>query len=166
MYFTSNHDENSWNKADYGSFPGPVHAPFAVLTHTMVRSIPLIYGGQEEPVLRAIKFFDKDTMSFGKFERASFYKTLLELRKRNAALSPDAFFQRFSAGNKESIYSFIREKDGKKILVIVNLSGKEQRLRILFEKALGEATNVFTKEKETIKEISKIEPWGYRVYEY
>src|SRR5580704_15467445 len=30
MYFTSNHDENSWNRADFGTFPGPVHAPFAV----------------------------------------------------------------------------------------------------------------------------------------
>ena len=35
LYFTSNHDENSWNKADFGNFPGPVHAPFAVFTQTM-----------------------------------------------------------------------------------------------------------------------------------
>src|SRR4029079_8991990 len=31
MYFTSNHDENSWNKADYATMPGASHAPFAVL---------------------------------------------------------------------------------------------------------------------------------------
>ncbi len=52
MYFTSNHDENSWNKSDFGTFPGPVHAPFAVFTQTMDKSVPLIYGGQEEPLLR------------------------------------------------------------------------------------------------------------------
>ena len=40
MYFTSNHDENSWNKADYGTMPGASHAPFAVLTQTMWRSVP------------------------------------------------------------------------------------------------------------------------------
>ena len=50
MYFTSNHDENSWNKADYGTMPGASHAPFAVLTQTLPRSIPEIYSGQEEPV--------------------------------------------------------------------------------------------------------------------
>jgi alpha-amylase len=89
MYFTSNHDENSWNNADFGTFPGPVHEPFAVFTQTMVNSVPLIYSGQEEPVLRALKFFDKDPMTFDKLQRASFYKTLLNLRKRNAALSAE-----------------------------------------------------------------------------
>ena len=77
LYFTSNHDENSWNKADFGIFPGASHAPFAVFTQTMPHSIPLIYSGQEEPVLRAIKFFDKDNMNMGKYDREKFYKTLL-----------------------------------------------------------------------------------------
>ena len=58
MYFTSNHDENSWNKADYGSpFPAGRHAPFAVFTQTMVNGVPLIYSGQEEPVLRPLAVF-------------------------------------------------------------------------------------------------------------
>ncbi len=70
MYFTSNHDENSWNNADYGTFPGPVHAPFAVFTQTMANSVPLIYSGQEEPVLRAVQFFEKDPMTFDKLQRA------------------------------------------------------------------------------------------------
>ncbi|MEQ1624851.1 MAG: alpha-amylase family glycosyl hydrolase, partial [Sediminibacterium sp.] len=37
LYFTSNHDENSWNKADYATMPGESHAPFAVLTQTIKR---------------------------------------------------------------------------------------------------------------------------------
>ena len=57
LYFTSNHDENSWNKADYGIFPGPAYAPFAIFTQTMKNALPLIYSGQEEPVLRKIEFF-------------------------------------------------------------------------------------------------------------
>ena len=43
MYFTSNHDENSWNQSDYGKFPGSVHEPFAVFTQTMADGVPLIY---------------------------------------------------------------------------------------------------------------------------
>src|SRR5258708_4715985 len=75
LYFTSNHDENSWNKADYGTMPGDVHAPFAVLTQTLPRGAPLIYSGQEEPVLRSLSFFEKDTIQFKNLERAAFYKT-------------------------------------------------------------------------------------------
>jgi glycosidase len=90
MYFTSNHDENSWNKADFGIFPGPVHAPFAVFTQTMAKAVPLIYSGQEEPVLRALPFFEKDTIHFKHYARAAFYKTLLDLTKRDFALSDHA----------------------------------------------------------------------------
>jgi hypothetical protein len=73
LYFTSNHDENSWNHSDFGTFPGPVHAPFAVFTQTMAKTVPLIYSGQEEPLLRALPFFEKDTIAFGNYERAKFY---------------------------------------------------------------------------------------------
>src|SRR5436189_4596771 len=66
MYFTSNHDENSWNKADYATMPGNSHAPFAVLTNTLQRSIPLIYSGQEEPFLDSVSFFYKDTITFSR----------------------------------------------------------------------------------------------------
>ncbi|MCD8538386.1 MAG: alpha-amylase [Leadbetterella sp.] len=57
MWFTSNHDENSWNKADYGTMPGEIHAPFAVLTQTLPLGIPLIYSGQEEPHPDSLSFF-------------------------------------------------------------------------------------------------------------
>ena len=79
MYFTSNHDENSWNKSDYGTFPGAEHAAFAVFTQTMAGTVPLIYSGQEEPVLKALAFFDKDPINFGKFQRAGFVKMMLRL---------------------------------------------------------------------------------------
>ena len=45
LYFTSNHDENSWNQSDFGKFPGTVHAPFAVFTQTMANSVSLLYSG-------------------------------------------------------------------------------------------------------------------------
>lgn len=167
MYFTSNHDENSWNNADYGTFPGPVHEPFAVFTQTMANSVPLIYGGQEEPVLRAIKFFDKDPMTFEKFQRADFYKTLLHLRKSNMALSADASFRKINAGDEKAVYAFVREKGNEKVLVILNLSNSEQSITIKDKTLLRNARNVF---KGTVAPLSnkewKMKPWGYEVYEY
>lgn len=86
LYFTSNHDENSWNKADYQTMPGNIHAPFAVLTQTLAKGVPLIYSGQEEPVTDSISFFYKDAIEFGKYERAAFYKTLLDLKKKKRSI--------------------------------------------------------------------------------
>lgn len=167
MYFTSNHDENSWNKADYATMPGVVHAPFAVLTQTWARSVPLIYSGQEEPFLDSISFFYKDTIAFGKYERAAFYKTLLNLRKTNPALAANASFAKVDAGMPAQLYSYVREKDGQKVLIVLNLSSKEATVTIADPALKGEATNVFNggKEDPTAKPW-KMEPWGYAVFTY
>jgi alpha-amylase len=167
MYFTSNHDENSWNNADYGTFPGHVHEPFAVFTQTMANSVPLIYSGQEEPVLRAIKFFDKDPITFDKLQRSKFYQTLLELRKRNAALSADASFRKVSVGDDKAVYAFVREKGGKKVFVIINLSNNPQPITIKEKTLLGNAYNVFNGTKGSLSNKGwNMQPWGYVVYEY
>ena len=166
MFFTSNHDENSWNKADYGTMPGAIHAPFAVFTQTMPHDVPLIYSGQEEPVLDSISFFYKDPIHFKNYGRAKFYKTLLELRK-NPALAANASFNKINIGNDQAIYAYTREAAGKKILVILNLSKKEQPVKIANGSLLGNPYNLFmgTKEQVTSKEW-KLEPWGYVVYVY
>jgi alpha-amylase len=167
MYFTSNHDENSWNKADYGSFPGRSHAPFAVFTQTMVAGVPLIYSGQEVPVLRAIQFFEKDPIVFGKFGRATFYKTLLNLRRNNPALAANASFRKVDAGDDKAIYAFVRERGMNKILVILNLSDKEQTISIKDKSLSGRSYNVFMERTESPGSKSwMIEPWGYAVYKY
>ncbi len=167
LFFTSNHDENSWNHADFGSFPGAVHAPFAVFTQTMGRSVPLIYGGQEEPVLRALQFFEKDPIVFEKFQRAAFYKTLLALRKRNAALAADASFKKVDAGDGKAVYAFVRKKGIKKILVILNLSAGEQAITIKDKTLYGKPYNVFMGSREPLTNKQwMIEPWGYVIYEY
>jgi len=167
LYFTSNHDENSWNKADYETMPGSVHAPFAVLSQTIYRSVPLIYSGQEEPVLEAIPFFEKDTIVFSKLGREKFYSTLLQLRKNNAALAADASFKKINAGDPKAVYSFVREKDGKKVFIILNLSNTQQKIKVKDKDLQGNPYNVFKGTNEPLSDKEwKIEPWGYVVYEY
>jgi 1,4-alpha-glucan branching enzyme len=165
MYFTSNHDENSWNKADYGSFPGRVHAPFAVFTQTMASGVPLIYSGQEEPVLRPIRFFEKDPIEFGKFGREKFYHTLLNLRKNNPALAANALFRKVNAGDKKAVYAYVRQKGTSKILVILNLSDKEQTISVQDKTLSGNPYNVFMGRKEPLGSTPwKMEAWGYAIY--
>jgi hypothetical protein len=167
LYFTSNHDENSWNKSDFGTFPGAVHAPFAVFTQTMAGSVPLVYSGQEEPVLRALPFFEKDSIVFSKLERAKFYTTLQKLRADNPALAADAGFRKISAGNEKAIYAFVREKDGQKVLVVLNLSNAEQTIKITDKTLAAKAHNVFLGSDEDPAAAEwKMEPWGYAVYTY
>jgi alpha-amylase len=167
MFFTSNHDENTWNKADYATMPGAIHAPFAVLTQTLKNSIPLIYSGQEEPFLDSLSFFYKDTLHFSKYERASFYKKLLRLRTNNDALSADANFKRIKVGDEKSVYAFTRDKGKNKVLVIVNLSKQPQKIMISEPGLQTKATEIFQNKSETL--TSKpwmMNAWGYAIYEF
>lgn len=168
MYFTSNHDENSWNKADYGTMPGASHAPFAVLTQTLPRSIPEIYSGQEEPFLDSISFFYKDTIMFHNYARAKFYSMLLHLREKNNALAANASFKKLKTNDDDAVYAFIRKNGSNKVLVIVNLSNQPQQFKIDDADVNGNATNVFTSKKENIDntQLIKLDAWAYKVYTY
>ena len=168
LFFTSNHDENSWNKADFATMPGDSHAPFAVMTQTMKRSIPLIYSGQEEPVLRSIKFFDKDTMSFTKLGRAGMYQKLLALRKSNPALSPNAGFVKLITGADDKVYAFVRQSDKHKVVVLLNLSNTPVNFAVKDGLLSGEATEIFSNQKEKMEagKSFNLSAWGYQVYSY
>jgi alpha-amylase len=165
LYFTSNHDENSSNGADYATFPGPEHAPFAVFTQTMPRGIPLIYSGQEEPILRAIKFFDKDTIGFQAYSRAAFYQTLSYIRRKEPALDADAAFEKLPSGADSAVYAFIRSKGKSKVLVVLNFSGQPQHVE-LPASISGQALDVFTDRLIPVGRGLYLQPWEYKVYEY
>ena len=171
MYFTSNHDENSWNKADFGTFPGASHEPFAVFTQTMLNGVPLIYSGQEEPVLRPIAFFEKDPIPFDKFGRAPFYKKLLAMRAHYPALSANAGFKKLNVGNNNSVYAFLRfSKDsnvvGSRLLVLLNFSPTEQEISIPDQNLTGKAMNALSGRIEKVNTARKLKPWGYEILVY
>jgi len=127
----------------------------------------LIYSGQEEPVLRAIQFFERDPITFKNFARAKFYRTLLNLRWDNVALASDASFRKVDAGDKNSVYAYVRAKAGKKVLVILNLSSKQQQISIADKSLYGAPLSVFDGKKETLNSKPwKMKPWGYAIYEY
>ncbi|MEJ7671206.1 MAG: alpha-amylase family glycosyl hydrolase [Chitinophagaceae bacterium] len=80
IYFTSNHDENSWNGTEYEKY-GDAAKAFAVFSCTW-NGIPMIYSGQELPNNKRLQFFDKDQIEWRQeCELHDFYKTLLHLRK-------------------------------------------------------------------------------------
>jgi glycosidase len=167
LYFTSNHDENSWNKADYGTMPGIIHAPFAVFTQTYAQSIPLIYSGQEEPILEAIPFFYKDTLTFRQLGREKFYQTLLQLRQQNPALSALAPLTRIQAGDPKAILAYTRNAKENAVLVILNLSPSKQTLSLPAELGGIKAFAIFqNQETQLPSRPFEMDPWGYQVFTY
>lgn len=167
MYFTTNHDENSWNGTEFEKY-GDAYKAFAVFSQTFYQSIPLIYNGQEEPNKRRLKFFVKDPLEWKNYEMAPFYSTLLHLRKNNVALSADASYKKLITANDVAIFGYTREKNNHKIVVILNLSNQPQSFTIKDDSINGKPLNVFSGKKENINRIHvyNMEPWGFLVYDY
>lgn len=168
LYFTTNHDWNSWEGTEFERY-GDAYKAVAVFTQTMYQSVPLIYNGQEIPNKKRLKFFVKDPIEWGtKFEMAPFYTTLLKLRKSTPALAADASYKKIITANDVAIFAYTREKVGKKVVVILNLSNQPQRFTIKDQSIYGQPMNVFmgVKEKVNRTHVFSLEPWGYIVYDY
>lgn len=163
IYFTSNHDENSWNGTEFERMKNAVK-PLAVLNFTF-DGMPLLYSGQEEPLKARLKFFDKDSIQWKTFSYAPFYKTLFELKQRNKALGNG------SSGvplekiiDSKDIYAFKKTKDGQSVVVILNLSAKNQTG--IVNQDIPAMQEIFSLKGAVFTKGQKInlKPWEYQVY--
>lgn len=168
MNFTTNHDENSWNGTTEEMF-GEGAETFAVLTYT-IPGMPLIYNGQEAGLNKRLRFFEKDTIDWTNLPYADFYKTLNHLKTKNKALwngTAGGSMMEITKGQNPNVFAFSREKDGDKVLVILNLSAESQKFTIDREMFAGTYNDVFLGEEIVVTKDQEFEllPWKYVVLE-
>lgn len=168
MYFTSNHDENSWHGTTAELFGGAAEM-FAVLTATF-NGMPLIYSGQEAGLDKRLRFFDKDQIVWRDHENTNLYKALLHLKRQNRALwngENGSRLQRVLTTNNADIFAFVREKDGDKVFAALNLSDRMQSVTLNGTAFIGAYRNVFTGDTVTLAAEAPLmlPAWGYIVYE-
>jgi glycosidase len=167
LYFTTNHDENSWSGTEFEKY-GDAYKAFAVFSQTMYESVPLIYSGQEAPNKKRLKFFVRDPINWDDYAMAPFYDTLLHLRKNDEALAANAAYKKIPTANDDAIFAYIRQKGNHKILVVLNLSPQPQHFTIKENEVYGNPLNVFAGKKEKLFQnyVYEMQQWDYLVYEY
>ncbi|NQT78646.1 MAG: alpha-glucosidase C-terminal domain-containing protein [Bacteroidetes bacterium] len=172
MYFITNHDENSWNGTEYERMGDAVNT-FAVLTYTLP-GMPLIYSGQEAALNKRLKFFEKDTIDWGAYELADFYRRLGQLRKENPALwsgEAGGSLKFIKTSDNESVLCFFRKKDNEAVMVMANLTDSPKSFTMKTGRKDGkknmemELTDWFSGEVLILKpgEVYSLMPWGYRI---
>ena len=167
MNFTSNHDENSWNGTEMERL-GPALEAFAVFAAT-IDGMPLVYNGQETSLDRRLKFFEKDPINWDKMDKVSFYQTLLNLHQTHPALivGKGQTKPRFlSKATDKAHLVYVREKDGRQVLVVLNLSAEAKTISFTDEATAGNFTDLFTQQAVSFKPAHsfKLGPWAYAVY--
>jgi len=168
MYFTSNHDENSWYGTVFERFGAAAEA-FAVLTVTM-NSMPLIYSGQEAGLDHSLAFFDKDEIVWQAHPFENMYSTLFHLKKENRALwngSNGGLLQRITTTNNSRIFSFVRESEDDKVFAVFNLSASFTGATLIDTLFHGTYADVFSGDTTTFDETTTVTmpAWSYHIYE-
>lgn len=129
LFFTSNHDENSWNSTEYEKYGGTAK-PLAVFSCLWNNSIPLIYSGQELPNKKRLNFFTKDQIDWTyPTELHDFYKKLLSVRNTSAIAKGETFIL---PSSHNGVIAFFRKYEHEISLVIINLSSSS-KINVLVE---------------------------------
>ena len=123
VYFTSNHDENSWNGTEYEKY-GDAAKLLAVFSCTW-NGLPMLYSGQELPNYKRLAFFDKDAIEWGECTLHTFYKKLFAVRAVNPLLraaDPAVKTSLIDSDQPDKILIFTRSNTTSEVLVILNFS--------------------------------------------
>jgi glycosidase len=167
LYFTSNHDENSWNGSEFERM-GPNAQPAFVLAATLRGSMPLLYSGQEVSLKKRLRFFEKDTIDWSGPSLAPFYHALFELKHQHLALANGAAGgaqTTLRTDGGERVYAFVRARDGDAVLVALNFSDAPVTAAYRELGAAGTFTDWFSRSSVTLPASGTIEipAHGYRV---
>lgn len=169
LYFTSNHDENSWHGTTQSRFGFRANA-FAVVASTF-NGMPLIYNGQEAGLDKSLAFFEKDEIPWQNHPNFDLYKNLFDLKKRNKALwngDRENLHQRIQTSANAHIFAFLREKDDDRVFVAVNLSNATRTFTLQGNSYVGTYINALgTDEVQTFQpnQSLTLEAGGYMVLE-
>ena len=123
MNFITNHDENSWNGTVREKF-GEGAKACAVLTYVLP-GMPLLYSGQEAGLSKRLRFFDKDTIDWSDKSLVPFYQALNKLKHEQEVLWNPPYgggIKVYETTRPAQILVFEREKDGRRLFVMMNLS--------------------------------------------
>lgn len=167
LWFTSNHDENSWNGTEYEKY-GSLAMTWAVFS-TVFPGIPLIYSGQELPNYKRLAFFEKDqiewTSSLPKLHY--FYKALLEIRKQNTCFNTTVQLHALGVPSYSDTAAFSLQNGKDYILALFNFSQTETHtIPLNINNLAGNYQSLFSGLDYTFQdnELFCIEPTGYLVY--
>lgn len=170
-WFTTNHDENSWNGTEYEKY-GEMAKALAVFSATW-NGVPLIYSGQELPMHnKRLLFFEKDPIPWdGNYQLEKFYQKLFDLKSKNPALrggdtNTATKFIKTNASDK--VLAYLRKNGENEVFVILNLSDNQHlQLQILDDDIKGKFKNVFSGSATNFdtKPTIELNKWEYLVFE-
>ena len=166
LFFTSNHDENSWNGTEYEKY-GTTARSWAVFCSTWP-GMPLVYSGQENANAKRLKFFSKDELNWRvPTVLHDFYQRLFQLRERNAAVAMGQC-RLLNTSADDQLLVYVLENGEQRVWVLLNVSRRGRASVTIEDAALaGKYRQLFSELVYTFshRESFELMEGEYLVYE-
>jgi len=166
LFFTSNHDENSWNGTEYEKY-GSTAKAWAVFSSTW-QGMPLVYSGQENANAKRLKFFSKDELNWQvPTVLHDFYQRLFRLRERNVGIT-GGHCRLLSTSADDQLLVYVLEKDKQCVWILLNVSHRGRATVTIEDAALqGRYRQLFSELEYTFSDRENFElmEGEYLVYE-
>ncbi|MGE4513548.1 MAG: alpha-amylase family glycosyl hydrolase [Chryseobacterium sp.] len=164
LNFIDNHDKNSWEGNQYSNFGDALKA--GIVFTVMMDGMPLVYSGQEAGLDRSLEFFEKDPIDWKSHENEELYTILFKLKHQNKALWNGRYggeMLRIINDRMDQVISFVREKEGDKVLTFMNLSNTSVMVQLDTSFDTGLYINLFTGKQQAVPDtmILSMEAWEY-----
>ena len=165
MTFVSNHDKNAWDGTQFEQFAQCLEN--AIILSVVGEGMPLIYNGQEAGESKRLAFFEKDCIEWQPHPIGDLYQQLITLKKSTPALWNGAYGATMLQVNNSAmhyVFSFVREQDGDKVLVVLNFSNQALDISLQTDLARGRYVNYLTGQKLVLSDPCQLNLAPYAGY--
>ncbi len=167
MTFVSNHDKNAWDGTQHEQFGGCLEA--AIVLSVLGEGMPLIHNGQEAGESKRLAFFERDPIKWQPHPIGELYQHLITLKKRVSALWNGSFGARMIQvpnSKMDQVFSFVREQDGQKVFVILNLSASPVSVTFTEQLFTGWYSDSYQQRSREFRHDSVVDlsAWQYQVW--
>ncbi len=166
MNFVDNHDKNAWEGSAYSNFGKGLNA--AIVLTCIMDGMPMMYSGQEAGLNHALPFFEKEAIQWKEDPIREIYTKLFHLKHHNQALWNGRWggeMVRINNDKMGQVLSFVREKNGDKVMAIVNLSDNAVKTTLETQYDQGAYRELFSNKDYALSgnDSFELKAWDYLV---
>jgi glycosidase len=159
--YVTNHDVNGSDGTPQELFGGPRGAMAAFVIAAYMKSIPMIYNGEEvgTPYRLVFPFTDKNIDWSLNPQVTSEYKKILLARNNSKAIR----YGKLTGFSTADVCVFTKQEGNETVLVIVNLRDREMNYALPESVGKSSWKDIFTGKKTSLPAQFKLAPYSYNV---
>lgn len=157
--YTTNHDVNITDGTPIELFGGKPGSMAAFVVTAYMKSIPMIYNGQEIGYTRRIPFFNRTPIDWTTADADVFdqYKQIIEFRKNSEAIKTGSY----NGYSSNAIAAFTMKTEKETVLVLSNLTNGTVKYLVPPSLSQNSWSNAFTDQPMTISSEVTLSPYQY-----